>query len=420
MAKRKKPDDEKAGNVIELRVGGGTAAPPETDDEEFADLDAAEEGQLSRAIEDVRRVEGAKAEVLKEIDARWAYCRTYAIAAFSHDRVASDFGAGKYRVRFKGPGDKYIRGGGGFDIAEAAGVAEAPGKPGGNGIRDLLDLIKADRERDREERERKKGDMFEWAKLLVPLLGPKLLELVGGGAKGPTLPELIRAVKDMKDLQAPAQDISAQFTQVMSVIQGAKDLVGDDGGGKTGSTWVDLLRDFIQSPAAGALAGAIPGMGMRPPGMPTQAFPPTTNATALAAPAISASGSASAPGPATDSQPVEPDVLQQLSWLRATTAQLLVQAQKQSNPRLYAEVVLDNLPDFIEPQALLERLGAETWWAQLQQLDARITPFAEWFQKFRDYAVRSLSRQQRKAQGNTETGQAEPPQAMGEGDDVGE
>src|ERR1700761_7394024 len=410
MAKKKKSPGESAGNVINLHVDSGGAAPPETDEDEFADLDAAEEGQLSRAIEDVRRVEGAKAEVLKEVDARWAYCRTYAIAAFTHDRVAQDFGAGKYRVRFKGPGDKYIRGGGGFDIAEGVGGAATPVAAGP--VAELLAVLKEERAREREERDRKKGEMLEWVKLLAPIFGPKLLEMFSGGAKGPTLPELIRAVKDMKDLQGPTQGITEQFSQVMTVLQGAKDLVGDDGGAKAGSTWVDLIRDFIQSPAAGALASAIPGMGMRP-AAPAPAVPPAGARAIL--PAF-AQGAAAAPPPATGSGDVPPgdDMLQQLNWLRGTVAQLLVQAQKQANPRLYAEVVLDNLPPYIPPQALLERLSADSWWTQLQQLDGRLTPFAEWFQKFRDYAVRALTRQLRK----TEEQNAGPqdPQPMSEGE----
>jgi hypothetical protein len=91
-------------------------------------------------------------------------------------------------------------------------------------------------------------------------------------------------------------------------------------------------------------------------------------------------------------------MLQQLQWLRGTLTQLMVQAQKPgSSPRLYGEVVLDNLPPFIDPKALLERLEADTWLQQLAQVDARVSQHQEWFQRFRDYAVKALRRRLAKA-----------------------
>jgi hypothetical protein len=105
-------------------------------------------------------------------------------------------------------------------------------------------------------------------------------------------------------------------------------------------------------------------------------------------------------------------MLAQLNWLRQTLAQLLHQAGKQANPRLYAEVVLDNLPPFVTEKDLLERLAADNWWSQLQQVDGRVTAHAEWFQKFRDRAVRLLRHKARAA----EAAPAEEPQPMAEGE----
>ena len=85
-------------------------------------------------------------------------------------------------------------------------------------------------------------------------------------------------------------------------------------------------------------------------------------------------------------------MLEQLHWLRATISQLLVQAQKNANPRLYGEVVLDNMPPAISDESLLERLAGDGWWTQLQGIDARVSAHAEWFQKFRDYALKALRR----------------------------
>ena len=59
--------------------------------------------------------------------------------------------------------------------------------------------------------------------------------------------------------------------------------------------------------------------------------------------------------------------------------------------------MLDNLPPFIAPKDLLARLSAADWWTQLQGIDGRVAPHAEWFQKFRDNAVKMLARRERKA-----------------------
>jgi hypothetical protein len=89
-------------------------------------------------------------------------------------------------------------------------------------------------------------------------------------------------------------------------------------------------------------------------------------------------------------------MLEQLTWLRQVVADLLIQAAKGSNPRLYAEVVLDNLPTFITPRDMTERLSNENWWPQLQVLNPAVKAHAEWFAKFRAYALRVLERRTRR------------------------
>jgi hypothetical protein len=386
VAKRKK-DPPETGTVVHLHTGNsGSGDAQHADDDEIAEIDAMEDGALSRAIEEVRNTEGASAEVHRIMPPdRAGFCRRYAMSVFSQERIAADYGAGKYRVKFKGPGDKYIRGGGTISIAE--GLNTAP-PTAATGMTDVLALFKAERDRDKEERAKADERWFKWATLLVPVLGPKLVELIGGGSKGPSIRDLVATMKDMKDLQAPATNLTTQFSEVMNILQGAKDLVGDDGGGKTGSTWVDLLRDVMNGPAMGAIASAIPGLASAP----RLSLPGSPVAPVSAAPPAPAGNSESAPATAASCSPQKADMLEQLNWLRLTLAQMLIQAQKQGNPRLYAEVVLDNLPPFITPQDLLKRLSAESWWTQLQQVDQRLAAHEAWFVRFRNVAVKLLRR----------------------------
>jgi hypothetical protein len=406
MAKRKIGGGPTGDQVVHLHVGKGDGAPHEIDDEEIQALDALEDGQLLRAVEEVRQVEGAKAEVYRMAPPeRQGHCRLYPVALFSLERVSTDYGPGKYRVRFKGPGDKYIKGGGTFDIAEALNSTGAAA-PANTTIQEFVALMKERDAREAAARDKQKGDWLEWAKILAPLALPKILDMLGGG-RGTGLPDMIRAVKDLRELQgpqAPPQDLKTQFGEVVAILQGAKELVGDDGGKQaTGSTWVDLIRDLAGSPAAGALVHALSGSG--PPRSVSPSAVPLAPGGSSAPVALlrSVPTSAAAPVTAAGSMPPAPlaagtdvKLFEQLQWLRGTLDQLLVQAGKGSNPRLYAEVVLDNLPPIITEAELLERLAREDWLAQLAQLDTAVGQHSQWFEKFRDYLVKALRRKARR------------------------
>jgi hypothetical protein len=389
MARPKKAGGNSGDQVVHLHVGKGETSDREVDDDELEALDVLEDGALTRAIEEVRQVEGAKAEVYRVSPAdKQGHCRAYPVSMFTLERVAADYGPGKYRVRFKGPADKYIKGGSTFDIAE--GVSAAHGSPQSpTGIQELLSFFKAQEEKTAAEREKRTSGWLEWAKILAPLALPKLLELLGGGSKGTSLPDMIRAVKDLKELQAPPQDLQSQFEQVVTILQGARELAGDGDAAKaTGSTWVDLIRDAVQSPAAASFVQALTARSSPLPSHAVEMQQPTP----VIAPPVLAGNSGSASNTVPGSS-----MIQQLQWLRATLSTLLTQAEKQANPRLYAEVVLDNLPRFVPENDLLERLSAENWFEALKQVDARVGAHEAWFQRFRDYCVRSISRSQRKA-----------------------
>jgi hypothetical protein len=398
-----------SGQTVHLHVGGGAAnGGDEVDREQFEQADADEGGLLSQAVEQFRTTEGVKAEVIRiaPID-RTGFCRSYPIGVVSAERIAADFGAGKYRIKFKGPNGFFLKGGTSMvEIAEGV----VPERGTQTGVQDLLAVLKTEREREAAERSKKTVDWLEWAKVLGPIAAPVLLQLFSG--KSQSLSDMIRAVKDLKDLQAPAADLNTQFAQVINVLQGAKELVGGDGG-QTGSTWVDLLRDFLGSPAMGALAQGMLGQaqgGPPLPGLPSTATPPRLPAIAASpgpvAPSatVTASVTPSPHQPNIPARPVGDPVLQQLSWLRGTLAQLLPQAAKGSNPRLYAEVILDNIPEFLGEAVLREQLAAPDWFEKLKGIDNRVEQHQEWFTKFRDYAVRVLIKRARRAEEITDHG----------------
>jgi hypothetical protein len=412
VAKKKTPNGETAGGtVIHMHAGGAASggAPllTEEDDPELDSLDDNERGVLADALEQVRSVAGSSIDVWRIAPAhRVGYCRAYPSAAFSVDKVAKDYGPGGYRVRAKGPNDRYLKGGSAkFEIAE--GLDSGPAAPAaGTGIADLIALMKEDRDRQREEREKGDERWFKWATLLAPVLGPKLLDIFGGGGgKNPTLKDMIEAQVMLKNLSDKPPDMTAQFEQVMRVIEGAKNLVGDDN--KAGSTWVDLIRDGLSAakPVIAKVAAALP-MGPLPltgrsmlPSLPSTPAAGSAPSSATAPPAMPASAPASAAPPAPPSQDgADVGLLEKLNWLRGTLEQLHYQASKNANPRLYAEVTLDNLPPFISVDELAGRLAAPQWWTELNQLDNRIAAQEVWFDEYRAALLRLVDRKKRKEQ----------------------
>ena len=84
-------------------------------------------------------------------------------------------------------------------------------------------------------------------------------------------------------------------------------------------------------------------------------------------------------------------MLRQLNWLRQQTVMLCAQAARQKNPELYAELLLDNLPDFVDPKDLLSRVSDPGAVAQLAQVNADVAKYPAWFEEFRKALVELLN-----------------------------
>jgi hypothetical protein len=83
--------------------------------------------------------------------------------------------------------------------------------------------------------------------------------------------------------------------------------------------------------------------------------------------------------------------LAMLNWFRAVLEQtLLPKARTNSNPELYAEVLLDNLPDGVTVADLLPLLERNTWWPDLQGLAPEVSRHPIWFRDFRAALIQMI------------------------------
>lgn len=97
-------------------------------------------------------------------------------------------------------------------------------------------------------------------------------------------------------------------------------------------------------------------------------------------------------------------MLRQIQWLTAQVRSLVYQASRDSDPELYAAVLIDNLPDFISEDEIRSRFSDPNAIAMLEQFNPAVGNFAPWFEKFRVAVLEML------------TDDDEPPGGVIEGD----
>lgn len=260
--------------------------------------------------------------------------------------------------------------------------------------------------------------------LLVPL-GTKLIERMF--APAPTLADQLATLKHLQDLEPKERGLAGQLDEVAGIMVKLRDLSGDNGGGG-GTTWLDLaLRaiDALKEPLGTAAKVLLPAVGGRPL-LPSGASP-TSTAAPSSTPAIargptSASPPASAPGPANGSHSPSPapaessavplSPLTFLTWFRAVLEETLIpKARADANPELYAELVLDNLPEGVTPGDLLPLLERPNWWSELQTIAPNVARYPRWFGEFRRLLIQWIKSPPEATDDTT----AEPPAGDGSG-----
>ncbi len=86
--------------------------------------------------------------------------------------------------------------------------------------------------------------------------------------------------------------------------------------------------------------------------------------------------------------------LKLVGWLRETLALLLKQAEKNSDPELYADYVLDNLPDGITADVVLAQLRDPDAMTKLQFFDGRVATHRDWLEEFQSAVIERIEEAQ--------------------------
>lgn len=239
--------------------------------------------------------------------------------------------------------------------------------------------------------------MIRW----ITVLSPLITAIVGNKPQpvaAPSITEMVAALAGLKQLQG-ADRQGSELDSVLKGMELAHKLQSKDGE----TNYLDLVRDFLPmaKPVIERLGQAIP---VRTP--PQQ--PPTDQVTrdllSLPGAMPNAGDSGATPpaearstaggSPAPDSQPVgqgdDAVMLTLIPWLRQQLEMLIYQARRAKDPELYAELLIDNIPENVPVEKLREWLARDDWWQILQQFHAGVQPYEGWFKDLRDLAIATI------------------------------
>lgn len=364
MARKKVVTTEETdGDEAELLSPG---VPAQADFEPDPDMDVIEELKALAGDDGVKWIVH---KISTKPGERGGWCAEYQTGELSLSGLRDTFGGGRYKIQGRGISGGRIIAQRTLDVID---TPKPPGANGGaNGGIDVAALAAA----------LKPGD-----NAMLPLL-LKMMEsntqqmtaLFNGlnrqsDNKQPSAMELVALIKALQPEKRDGEE-----SAVALLLKGL-DLGREMGGG--GTDWMDLAKSGL-----GLVKPLVEAQARAAPALPAPVAPPAVTPPALAPPAQSAQ-----PAPTNGVDPM----LQQLGWLKAQLNNLVIQAAKHNagrggDPELYADIVLDNLPPYIDPEQLYARLAAEDALAQLVQVDARVNQYLPWFAAFRQAILDSFA-----------------------------
>lgn len=373
MARKSIPADE---DRIELN-------PDEVRAKELADeelLNDMDDGELFRVTDEIRASDNVRlmfVRVWPNEPGKRGFVGEMSPAEFTTERAARVFGPGRYKVRPMGPRG-FIKGGGTLEIAEPA--APLPGES-----MDIATLLKSLDERDAQRRLASNERTMEYVRILAPIVGPIVAALMGRNSST-DIPALISALKPtpppslnefaatLASLKALGGEKNSDLEVFMRALEFSKDL--NRGDHQTG--WMDIVKEI-----AGPLVGKVTNGAMGPAfPLPPRQVPPTLIAEQVSEPAQAQP----AQGQAQDM-----NAIQWMQFFHSSLDQLIHQAARNRDPGLYAEVLVDNLPEESSKEKLLQFLGREDWWNAMSKFHGGVLPYQGWFTQLREQVILILT-----------------------------
>lgn len=299
-------------------------------------------------------------------------CTAYASGELSIDRLRDEWGAGVFRLVFRAPTGRIITR---RQLSVVAKKVQA--QP----------ATAAEVARLMEEKSAGKGDggMASMIPLIMKVMDSntqQMVALLSRPAPTPPAPpppmgpqEIIAMMTGLANMMKPSE---SQVDLLLKGVKLFKDLQPEgDSDSLTGllSKGLDL---------AGNMVGKVPAPAQVPPR-------PSVTVTQVKPPPAIETPEAVAP---TDEQKAASLLEAKVAWLREQLRRLVEKAERGRDPALYADLLLDELPEFVVAADLRGALLDSEWFAQLSLLNSDVSKYRAWFTEFRDCIAERLDEAQ--------------------------
>lgn len=291
-----------------------------------------------------------------------AYCNVYTSEELSLDAIRSTFGGGTYRITGRDAQNHYT-------TSKQITILDLPKPPVPNGGGDFI-----------ARGERTNGEAMQMFMKMYEAQSQQILALMNRplpvAPSGPTAMELVSLIKAMERKESDP---------IATLLKGIELGKAVGGGGETSmldvaAQGLSALAPLIQQQANKPRAPVQPPPQQLPPAAPGTVAPPAADA------------------PKEEKTGEQVEILKRLNWLRVSVSQLVNMAARGKDergefikdPDLYAEVFMDNIPDFVTIDEIVERLSAPNGLQQLAQVVPAVAQHAEWFEQFRRACLDSV------------------------------
>jgi hypothetical protein len=218
---------------------------------------------------------------------------------------------------------------------------------------------------------------------------------------------MMTLMMSMKNFVSPPAQSNVSPDKMIEVLIKGMELGRESGGGgETGL--MDIAKELIKSPLLGSLAQAV----NNPPQLPRPAMQPqipmqSKPGTIPAQPQMTTQAQAQAQPKPQGTNMTNPVIKHYLN-------QLIQKAEKDSDPVLYAEFILDNVPQSM----VEENIMREDLIEYLSSIDPRVSNYKEWFIELRDHiiSVLTIPDEQEDNEGNSDISGDTDPNATGSPD----
>lgn len=338
------------GDSSELEEGAPPTAPV-VEDEEIRDLVELGGGASSANRWQVKCIAPAD---------KVGFCTEYPAGEINLTRIVEEFGPGRYELRCIDPRGKFVTQRT-IQLRAKVGAGVTPTAPVSPLNDPMVQMLLASQK--------------EQSAMLMAVLG-KAFE-----RPAPLIADPLEMLVKLKQLM-PEQKQTSEMDLFLKGLEFGRDMGGS---GETGI--MDLIGQGIKH-VGPLLSNAAQSNGAAIPDQPSvRALPPQSAPRPIGD--VRAENSARTPTHSTapeTSRETNP-MLQTLNWLKKQTDALVFQASRQKSPQLYAEVFLDNLPNFLAVNEVHARFKEPGAIAQLSQLNPNVSTFSEWFEIFRQSVI---------------------------------